>query len=75
MKGETENKIVQLKKEEIEIKEGIALSEAVFVKSKQEEEVLQADCQKVWCQELGIDQTCRDIALLHVLSKNLLNYH
>jgi hypothetical protein len=60
MNEETKNKILQVKKEDIEIQANIALSEAGFVKAKQEEETLQAHYQKVWCQEFGIDQACRE---------------
>jgi hypothetical protein len=52
LKEETENKFVQLKKEDTEIQEKIAVSDAACVKTKQEEEMLQADYQKVGVRNL-----------------------
>lgn len=44
---ETRNEILQLKKEDAEIQEDMALSEAAFVKAEQKNEMLQAEYQKV----------------------------
>lgn len=55
---ETRNEILQLKKEDAEIQEDMALSEAAFVKAEQKNEMLQAEYQKVWRREFGIDQAC-----------------
>ncbi|KDR07720.1 kinetochore protein Nuf2-like [Zootermopsis nevadensis] len=44
---ETRNEILQLKKEDAEIQEDMALSEAAFVKAEQKNEMLQAEYQKL----------------------------
>jgi hypothetical protein len=56
MKEEKKEMILQLKKEDREIQENIALSEAAFEKPKQKQGMLQAEYQKVGCQEPGLSR-------------------
>jgi hypothetical protein len=51
---ETKKMLLQLKEEANEIQEDIALSAVAFEKEKQKQGVLQAECQKVGCQEPGL---------------------
>jgi hypothetical protein len=52
--AETKVVLLRLKEEPNEIQEDPALSAVAFEKEQQKQGVLQAECQKVGCQEPGL---------------------